>query len=171
MASRRYPYWTDRNQNEDEELAKEWFKGRTVRAVAGGFKVEYLRPGSPRERAAREALVRLLFYYTRADDDLRRLQIVQPLCAALSESAAIPFPSSRQLVFQFRKKGKRSAEFAADFPVLYHVARNLYHGWKVEAAVTDARKEFGLSRKTVFQITKRAKEKLRLLGIVLPKGD
>jgi hypothetical protein len=172
MASRRYPYWTDRNQTEDEELAREWFKGRTVRAAAGGFKVEYLRPGSPRERAAREALVRLLFYYTRADDDLKRVDIVYPLCAALNhESAAIPFPSSRQLVFQFRKKGKRSAEFAADFPVLYHVARNLYYGRKVESAVNEAQKKFGLSRKTVFQITKRAKEHLRVLGIVLPKGD
>ena len=174
MASRRYPYWTERNQNEDEELAREWFKGRTVRTAAGGFEVEYLRPGSPRERAAREALVYLLFYYTRADDDPRRLQIVQPLCAALSyvESAAnTPFPSSRQLVFQFRNKGKRSAEFAEDFPVLYHVAKRIYYGWPVEAAVNEAQTMFGLSRKTVFQITKRAKEKLRVLGIVLPKGD
>jgi hypothetical protein len=168
MASPRYPYWRDRNQNEDEALAKELLSGRRVRAAAGGIKVEYLRPGSPRERAAREALVSLLHYYTRTDD-LSRLQIVEPLCSALSY-VGTPF-SSRQLVFQFRKIGKQSAEFAADFQVFYHVEKRIFDGWPVEAAVNEAQKIFGLSRKTVFQITKRAKEKLRLLGIVLPKGD
>jgi hypothetical protein len=170
IARPRYPYWPDRNQNQDEELAKEWFHGRTVRVAAGGFKVEFLRPGSPRERAAREALVSLLYYYTR-DDDPRKLGIVHSLCAALSYVDNAPFPISRLLVFQFRKKGKRPAEFAEDFPVLYHVAKRIYYGWPVEAAVNEAQKNFGLSRKAVFQITKRAKEKFRLLGVVLPKPD
>jgi hypothetical protein len=170
MALPRYPYWRDRNQNEDEALAKELLSGHCVRAAAGGIKVEYLLPGSPRERAAREALVSLLHYYTRTDD-LSRLQIVEPLCSALSYIDDTPSSSSRQLVFQFRKKGKRSAEFAADFQVFYHVEKRIFDGWQVEAAVNEAQKIFGLSRKTVFQIIKRTKEKLRLLGIVLAKGD
>jgi hypothetical protein len=166
-----YTYWTDRNRNEDEALAKELLRGRRVLGGVGRTKIEYLRHGSPRERLAREALVSLLHYYTRRDDDLSRLDIVEPLCSALIDVDTAPFPNPRRLVFEFRRRGKRSADPAADYPIFVYVQTRVQdQDWPVEAAVTKAQDKFGLSRKAVFQSIRRIKEILQLLGIVLPKG-
>jgi len=67
----------------------------------------------------------------------------------------------RRLVFQFRKKGKRS-NLADDYAVALWVAtRVAKEGWNVEAAVTDAKIAYGLSRKTVFAKIQRVKKYIR----------
>ena len=57
-------YWKGHDREDDESLAKELFFGRTGRDKKGRIKKEFLVQDTSRERLAREALVRLLTYYT-----------------------------------------------------------------------------------------------------------
>jgi hypothetical protein len=118
------------------------------------FIKEYLVKDSPEERLAIEALIRLLTYWTAHAE---ASEIVAALGSALRSNGA----TERRLVFQFRKKGKRS-HLGADYAVALHIESRVKEGWKMEAAVSDAMKTHRLSRKGVFEAIRRVKEKLGL---------
>jgi hypothetical protein len=143
----RSAYWKGHSRKEDNKLARELFFGRRVRDETGRARKKYLAKDSAGERSAREALVRLLSH-----DDVR---IKALLCDALSSDGI----GERRLVFQPRKKGKRS-DVGADYAVAFRVLIEK-HDTPVESAVHDAMAKFGLSRKSVFACMKRVKEFLR----------
>ena len=143
-------YWKGYSRKEDEELAEELFFGRTVRGKTGRTNKEYLVTDSPRERAAVEALVRLL-----SRDDCMEIK------ALLFDALKSDGKAERRLVFQFRRKGKRS-NLSANFAVALWVATRVTKDrWQVKAAVSEAMSEFGLSRKAVFAAIQRAKKSMR----------
>jgi hypothetical protein len=140
-------YWKNYSRKEDEELAEELFFGRIVRNETVRAKREYLAKDSARERLAIQALVRLL-----SRDDCPEIQVL--LFDALKSDGR----GERRLVFQYRRRGKRS-DLSADYVVALYVAKRVSEdGWPVEAAVTDAISVFGLSRKAVFARMRRVKE-------------
>lgn len=143
----------DANRTKDEALVEELFYGRRmVQSKTGRARHEYLPPDSGREREAMQALVRLLI---RADIEPLPDTILSALASALNPKGK----SARKLVFEFRKKGKRS-DLSADYQVAYHVAFLVTkEGWPVEAAVSDAKEANGLSRKAVFEALRRTKKK------------
>jgi hypothetical protein len=147
-------YWKGYDLEEDEALALELLSGRLVRGKTGRLRTEYLSKGSPRERSAREALQRVLTYYVQIGPDKRR-SIVAGLCGALGND------SERQLIFQFRKKGRRS-DPTADWQVGFWVhARVQDDRLKVEAAVQATMEQFSLSRTAVYAAYKRYAKGLR----------
>jgi hypothetical protein len=147
------PYWKGYSREEDEELAERLFFGKTVRDKTGRAQKKYLTKDSVDERAAREALVRLL-----SRDDCVDIRVL--LCDALSSAGK----GKRRLVFQSRKKGKHP-DISADFAVALHVRRLGNDGVPVESAVHDAMQKFGLSRKAVFECIRRVKKSYRDLGV------
>jgi hypothetical protein len=112
-------YWKDYDQKEDEGLALELLDGRSVCDQVGRLRTEYVPPNSPRERLAREALARLLSHYRR-DAGHEGQRMIHLLCEAFAEDGK----TQRRLVFQFRKKGKRS-DLAADYQALHCTAANV----------------------------------------------
>ena len=149
------PYWKDYCREEDEDLAKELFLGRTVGDKTRRAKKEYPPQDSARERSAREALIRLLGYCWRDESFV--------IAALLSEALEIDGEGERRLVFQFRKKGKRP-NLSADFAVAFHVLIKK-DDTPTKSAVYDAMDKFGLSRKAVFDCIKRVKEFLGSCGV------
>jgi hypothetical protein len=154
------PYWNGFDRKTDELRARDLLRGRIVRQPSGRSKVEFLQKDDPREGIAREALARLLTYYTAHDVDAS-VDIVGPLCSALTNDSR----NERRIVFQFRKKGKRS-DVVADYQLGLHVLiRTIDHGWPVEAAVQEAMNKYGLKRKAVFEAYKRTKKQFRAWGV------
>jgi hypothetical protein len=150
-------YWKNYDRKADELLPRELLSGQIVHHAAGRVKVEFLQQDSPRERMAREALARLLTFYTGGDVDAA-VDIVGPLCSILTNE------SNRRIVFGFRKKGKQSSR-EADFQLGIHVIiRTHDHGWPVEAAVREVMNKFKVTRKTVFEAYKRTKKQFRGWG-------
>jgi hypothetical protein len=147
------PYWKNFALVEDERLAKELFSGREIKDARGREKTQYLRAGSQRERLAREALVRLLMYYTRNTPNKPNVTVL--LCAALRDD----FDTKRRVSFGFRKSGGRS-DPADDWQVgQYVLSRVNGKRGDVKAAIADAMDKFGLSRKTIFKKVKRTKKR------------
>jgi hypothetical protein len=107
------------------------------------------------ERLAIQALTRLLIYWTA--DEIEADDIVAALCSSLRANGV----TERRLVFQFRKKGKRSY-LGADYAVALHVEFRTSKGWKMEAAVRNAMETYHLARKGVFDAIRRVKKELGL---------
>jgi hypothetical protein len=140
------PYWKGFDIEEDQELAGELFYGTTASPGAHGSKTEYLKPDSPRERSACQALARLLSYYVR---DPNGFEIIAPLCAALMDCSS----ANRRIVFK-RRKGRPKA---ADIAVALFVVRREDEGLQNKNAISDAMNRFKLSRSAVFKAIKRTK--------------
>jgi hypothetical protein len=140
------PYWKGYSREQDQKLVLKVFYGITIRdKQTGRDRDQYLSDDSPEEREGRQALCRLLSN-NHADPE-----ILAALCCALTGRLG------RRLVFKNQRKGKRDA--AADFQVALHVEGLRRAGWKNEAAVEQAMKDFGLSRKAVFEARKRVRHK------------
>ena len=149
----RRTYWKGYDEKEDEHLAEDLLYGKAGDKTARSLK-EYFVKDSPEERLAIEALIRLLTYWTA---HAAAPEIVAALCSALRSNGV----TERRLVFQFRRKGKRS-HLGTDYVVALHVESRTIEGWKTEAAVHDAMKTHRLSRKGVFDAIRRVKKKLGL---------
>jgi hypothetical protein len=143
-------YWTGFSRENDEVIAMQLFFGRRGHDKKGRVKKEYLVQDSPPERLAREALVRLLTYFTTKEAPI---DVIAALCSALRGSA------ERRLVFKFQKKGNRP-DLSGDIAVTLLVDRRRQEGVKVESAVREAMDVFDLSRKAVFAAIKRVKTEL-----------
>ena len=141
------PYYKGHSREEDEKLAKELFYGTsTIDKKTSRSRHDYLLADSPDERRAFEALRRLMLFSCQDLDPA----ILEGLLCSLDSGGSF----ERRLVFQFRKKGKRS-DFAADLDVAAYVGGLIHGGQKKEAAVKRAEDKFGLKRKAVFAAIKR----------------
>jgi hypothetical protein len=151
-------YWKGYDQKADELLARELLLGEIVHHASGRVKVKFLQQDNPRERMAREALARLLTFYTMNNIDAA-VNIVYPLCSILTNE------TNRRIVFGFRKKGNKSSR-DADFQLGIHVLNRTHdHGWPVEAAVQDVIDKFKVTRKTVFEAYMRTKKQFQAWGV------
>jgi hypothetical protein len=148
------PYWRGYDQEEDESLAEKLFFGRSVIDAAGREKQEYLVKNSPQERSAREALARVVAYYSGGDGPL----VMSLLCCALMNAnnakvQRIDFKSGN------KRGGGRSNPYA-DLQI-YHHYRGLKPGrGEGKAAIYNTMQKFGRSRKAVFAAIQRAKKRL-----------
>jgi hypothetical protein len=143
-------YWEGHSRAEDEERAQELFLGRVVKnSETGRSSDQYPIRDSGREREALAALVRLLQYSAPPSVIWIMLQ------HALDPDG----PSERQLVFKMRKKGRRPHR-SADSQVALDVLSQTEKGYKMEAAVQEAMKEYKLSRKAVFEVVRRFKRSM-----------
>jgi hypothetical protein len=143
-------YWEGYSLAEDEERAEELFLGRVVKNnETGRSSDEYPIRDSSREREALAALVRLLQYSAPSS------MIWVMLRHALDPDG----PSERQLAFKMRKKGRRPHR-SADSQVALNVLSKTEKGYKMEAAVQEAMKEYNLSRKAVFEVVRRFKRRM-----------
>jgi hypothetical protein len=134
----------------DEERAQELFLGRVIKnSKTGRSSDEYPTRDSSREREAFAALVRLLRYSSPSSIIWVMLQ------HALDPEG----PSERRLVFKMRKKGRRPHN-SADREVALSVLGKTEKGYKKEAAVQEAMKEYKLSRKAVFEVVRRFKRRM-----------
>jgi hypothetical protein len=141
------PHYKRHSREEDERLAEELFYGTTVRDQKTGRDCHQYPPkNSPHERQAFDALQRLLI-----SSDLPPGVLGGLLCALDLDGSF-----GRRLVFKPRKR-KRSADSPTDLQITLHVGRLHRAGWKIDAAVADAEKKFGRSRKTVYAAMKRIK--------------
>lgn len=145
-----WSYWKGFSREDDEALAMQLFFGRRGQDKKGRVKKEYLVQDSPPERLAREALVRLLTYFTTNDGPI---DVIAALCSALRGSP------ERRLVFKFQKKGNRP-DLSGDIAVTLFVDRRRREGVKVESAVREAMEVFNLSRKAVFEAMKKVRTEL-----------
>jgi hypothetical protein len=110
---------------------------------------EYLRPS-----------VAELVEYLRSDEEIKP-RFRSWLADLLSEDADTPM----RLTVIARKPGRiPTIEFDKQQNIATHVARRVYGGEKVEAAVADAMKEFNLSRSRVMKIWKEYREALDALS-------
>jgi hypothetical protein len=150
----RHPYWKGYDKKEDECLAEDLLYGKAGHDKTGRLIKEYLVKDSPEERLAIEALIRLLTYWTAHAE-------APGIVAALGSALRSNGVTERRLVFQFRKKGKRSY-LGTDYAAALHVESRTIEGWPKEAAVHDAMKTYRLSRKGVFDAIRRVKKKLGL---------
>jgi len=140
-------YYKGYSREQDEKLAKKLFYGTTVRDEKTGHGChQYLPEGSPQECQGFEALCRLL--------SLSCKDLEPTILAALLCSLGFGGGFQRRLVFK-RKKGKQP-DPAADSDIALCVGSLCQVEWKTEAAVRYAMKEFGLSRKAVFEARKRS---------------
>jgi hypothetical protein len=144
------PYWKGYSREQDKKLVEELFYGSSgINQKSGRWQSHYLVAGGPDERRAFEALRRLL-----ASCQGLEPEILAGLLLALDSRGGF----ERRLVFQFRKKGKRS-DFAADAEIAMYVEGLVRRGVKKEAAVSHAMADLHLSRKTIFAAIKRFKNK------------
>jgi hypothetical protein len=149
------PYWKGHSREEDEKLAKELFYGTTAtNKETGRHYHHYPLADGPHERRALEALRRLLLF-----DCYKVLEprIFAALCCSLDPNSDF----ERRLIFKGRKKGRRH-DFAADSQIDVHVLGLRRMGWPSDAAVKDAEKKFGLSRKAVYEARKRVNSWLKV---------
>jgi hypothetical protein len=140
------------NKQSDEALAMEFLIG-TVKNIGGIVSFDYLTPGSEREKAAQQALVRVL-------------RKAHPLSNSIRWTiAALLDPShqreNRKLVIQLRRKGKQP-QHARDLHIAIDIAADRASKMKMESAVMNAMGRYGARRATVL----RAWEKHRSSPLV-----
>ena len=136
------PYSKGFSREEDEKLAEELFYGTTVRDKTGRDCHRY-----PSEDSLHvEALCRLLLF-----SDLPS-EIIGGLLCSLDKGGSF----GRRLVFKQRKR-KRPVGAATDLQITLYVQSLKRAEWPVDAAVANAEKKFGLSRKGVYGARKRIK--------------
>jgi hypothetical protein len=155
------PYWKGHDRETDEKLAKELIFGILIPATISQpvgkkprtrrpfvtrecLRHEYLKHDSEREKEARRAFCRLLMHSNPSPEILAAAVVM------LSPDVA----TARQLVFQFRKRKPRHNR-GLDLSIERYIAER---GDKVEAAVADTMKAFGLTRKAVFDARRRARK-------------
>jgi hypothetical protein len=143
-------YWDGYSLAKDEERAEELFLGQVIKnSKTGRSSDEYPTRDSSREREAFAALARLLRY----SSPPRIIWVM--LRHALDPDG----PSERRLVFKMRKKGRRPHR-SADSQVALSVLSKTEKGYKTEAAVQEAMKEYKLSRKAVFEVVRRFRRRM-----------
>jgi hypothetical protein len=145
------PYLRGHDQEKDEELAEELFLGRLVVDAAGRSRRKYPAKNSPRERLAREALARIVTYYTGEDGP--------PIMYYLS--GALTCVGAKRIDFKFDKRGGKSDLYAdLQISVYYRGIKKPGRG-RGKAAIDDTMQKFGLSRKAVFEALRRVKSRWR----------
>jgi hypothetical protein len=155
-------YWDSHDIKADAKLARELFNGRIVRNQRR-VKTEF--PDVSRE--AIQPLLRLLLHgVRRLEGPLHAkhdafLEALIKVVQALDPDGR----SSRKLVLRFREQNR--SDTAADLQILLHVGNLRIEGTKNEAAVKSASEEFKLSRSNVMAAIRRAKTRLRALGMCL----
>ena len=144
------PYYKGHSREEDEKLAEELFYGIMVRDKKTGRDCHRYPPeNSLRERQGVEALCRLLSFSCQELEPM----ILGGLLGSLDFNGSF----GRRLVFKPRRKRKRPTDAPTDLQITLYVQSLHRAGWGIDAAVADAEKKFGRSRKTVYAAMKRIK--------------
>jgi hypothetical protein len=135
----------------DEELASEylhgiWFWERRTKSAAKIKRHTYLESGSDRELAARAALARMVRNHEGDLGHSNRIRL-----AALIDPET--FGEPRELIIRNRSVKKRGGgkqpDYVRDVEIACDVAAEVNDGSKVEAALDDASKRYGVSLPTV----------------------
>jgi hypothetical protein len=114
----------------------------------------HLKPGSAREKQARQVLFRLL-------------RSSKPLSPAISwQLSSLIYPEAsplevRRFVFAAAKKGKRGAlaNHVRDINVAMFIAKKISGGVKVDAAVAEAAEHYAVSKSTAYNAWKKHKRR------------
>lgn len=129
----------------DEDLASEFLHGLWLGGPRGQRRHVYLDFDSDREREARAALARLVRNY---DQELGHA--IRTRLAALIDPETIGEP--RELVIRYRsvelRAGGKQPQYVRDVEIAFDIAAEVNEGGKVEAAIAEASKRFGVSLST-----------------------
>jgi hypothetical protein len=144
----------------DEQLVLDYLCGRFQKSKHAEI-FRYLKPGSAREKRARQVLFRLL-------------RNSKPLSPAISwELSSLIYPEGspaevRRFVFAPAKKGKRGApaKLSRDVNIAMFIAKKTSSGGKIDAAVADAAEHYGVGKSTAYNAWK--KHKRRAVSAVRP---
>lgn len=139
----------------DEQLVHELLYGQMTRDRKRRPRRKYPTGGSKKEGHAMEALARVLARLLTLADRPVSDSILLGVLAALDPAGG----GDRRIVFRLRKKGRTSDE-TGNAIIHAYVSDRAQGGnqVKVEAAVAEAMKEFGLSRSAIFRAIERHKE-------------
>ena len=109
-------------------------------------RIDYLKPDSQEELAARAALAHLLRRPAPLTAELRKQ------LAALFDPVANVHPAiERRIVFRYRRRGKRP-QHMRNTRIAHHIWDRLKSGWNVERAVENAIGRYNLSREEIYRI-------------------
>jgi hypothetical protein len=140
----------------DEQLVHELLYGHMTRDKKRRPRRKYPAAGSIEERHAMEALARVLARLLTLADRPVSDSVLLGVLAALDPPAG---GGDRRIVFRLRKKGRTRDETPA--AIIHAYVSDRAQGGnkvKVEAAVAEAREEFGLSRSAIFRAIEQHKE-------------
>jgi hypothetical protein len=137
----------------DERLVLDYLGGRFQKSKHVEI-FHYLKPGSAREKKARQVLFRLL-------------RSSKPLSPAINwQLSSLIYPEAsplevRRFVFAAAKKGKRGApaKHFRDVNIAMFVAKKTSGGGKIDAAVTDAAEHYGVGKSTAYDAWKKHKRR------------
>ena len=129
----------------DEALAMEFLAGRFEQH---GDQISFKchDPGSPREKEAQQALVRLLRNGLPLANDIR-----WRIAALLDPRHQF---ENRKLVIAFRKKGKQP-NHTLDFSIARTMVAELETGRNMESTITVVKKRYGVSRSHVLRVWRK----------------
>jgi hypothetical protein len=127
---------------DDEALAMEFLAGR-IEQHDDRISIKCLGPGSPSEKAAQQALVRLLRNGRPLANDIR-----WRIAALLDPEHQF---EHRKFVIAFRKKGKQP-NHARDFLIVRTIVAELETGRNMESTITEVKKRYGVSRSHVLRV-------------------
>jgi len=140
----------------DQALAMEFLTGR-FEQHGDEISFKCLDPGSPREKQARQALVRLL------RNGLPLAEIIRWRIAGLLDPEH-QF-EHRKLVIALRKKGKQP-NHTLDFAIARNMVAELETGRDMESTVAEVKKRYGVSRSQVLRVWR----KLRSEPLIKERG-
>jgi hypothetical protein len=132
---------------DDEALAMEFLAGR-IEQHGNEISFKCLDPGSPREKQAQQALVRLLRNHRPLADIIR-----WRIAALLDPEHQF---EHRKFVIAFRKKGKQP-NHTRDTMIAGNVAAELQTGRDMESTIAEVKMRYGVSRAHVLRVWRQLK--------------